>query len=235
MNFTRFSFRFAALSALIGSSTSLTFGQGDGWWRGIFKPKSDPIDVHAPATPVQTETPTDSTESGSDTKEPAAWPVTASGNHPSTAAAMDTLAVTSASETAIIELPPGAFVLEQPARLDSLDSLGRMNPPAVSGYRVQVFLGDLNAARAERAALRRLTDEPLYLQAMPPSYGLMVGDFHDKWAAERLRMQWSRLYPDALTIPTDINPLRLPEEKPESGVKRPEQINVPRTPTPPQD
>lgn len=220
MNFNRFLFRFAAGCALIWASTTVTFGQGEGWWRGLFKPKSDPIDVHAPASPAAGHVdPTDSTKHKPDQGVPASTTLSPSDkareHNPLAGSPPDE--TTSAVSSPVLDWQPGAVVMQLPARLDTLDSLSRINPPPVSGYRLQVFLGDLNAARAERAKLRRITTEPLYLQAMPPSYGLMVGDFHDKWSAERLRMQWSDLYPDALTIPTNINPLHLPEKKPDAA------------------
>ena len=220
MNFNRFLFRFAAGCALIWASTTVTFGQGEGWWRGLFKPKSDPIDVHAPASPAAGHVePNDSTSQQQDLSAPASTPLSPDDrkreDNPLSGSAPDE--ATSDFSSPHLDLQPGAIVMQLPARLDTLDSLSRINPQPVSGYRLQVFLGDLNAARAERAKLRRITTEPLYLQAMPPSYGLMVGDFHDKWSAERLRMQWSDLYPDALTIPTDINPLQLPEKKPDAA------------------
>jgi hypothetical protein len=222
MNFNPAWLRFAAFSVMTCASTSWTHGQGEGWWRGIFKPKSEPINVHAPATPTEaTGAPADSSDQGT-----TAFPHSPNGSQldeVSTPATTTTGPEKSPNDE-IIELPPGAFVIQQPAQLDSLDSIWRLNPPAVNGFRIQVFLGDLNAARAERARLRRITEEPVYLQAMPPSYGLMVGDFHDKWAAERLRLSWSELYPDALTIPTDINPIRLPEKAKDGALTPQESI-----------
>lgn len=232
MNLTRFVLRMVMFGALVWPTTSVTFGQGEGWWRGIFKPKSEPIDVHAPASPAAgTSAPADSTMD--DSSLPGVSPTTSlpdssNAEQPETTSETATDA-TKTNET--IAIRPGTFVLQQPARLDTLDSLWRLNPPAVSGFRVQVFLGDLNAARAERASLRKITNEPVYLQAMPPSYGLMVGDFHDKWAAERLRMEWADLYPNALTIPTDINPMRLPEratEEADAEDVKPSESSLPR-------
>lgn len=222
MNFNPAWLRFAAFSVMTCASTGWTLGQGEGWWRGLFKPKSDPINVHAPATPAEaTGAPADS--SGEGTTAFPHFPTGSPLDEVSTAATGTGDPAKSVTHE-IIELQPGAFVIQQPVQLDSLDSLWRLNPPVVKGFRIQVFLGDLNAARAERARLRRITEEPVYLQAMPPSYGLMVGDFHDKWAAERLRMSWSELYPDALTIPTDINPIRLPEKAKDGALTPQESI-----------
>lgn len=232
MNFNPAWLRFAAFSLMTCASTGWTHGQGEGWWRGLFKPKSEHINVHVPATPAEAAVaPADSSDEG-----------TISFPHPQNGSQLDEVSTATTGTTVsatpatneIIELPPGIYVIQRPEQLDSLDSLWRLNPPAVNGFRIQVFLGDLNAARAERARLRRITEEPVYLQAMPPSYGLMVGDFHDKWAAERLRLSWSELYPDALTIPTDINPIRLPE-KAKDGTLIPKGSNQTSSGVPAQD
>jgi hypothetical protein len=193
--------------AMTGILTGLTIapvaGQDDAWWKGIFKPKSEGIDVHEPAQPTTpavtapNETPTDTIS------EP-----------PSYGKPLEIFArVPEADPVEKAPAMPGVLTVEHSARLDTLDSLWRMNPPAIRGYRVQVYMGDLSAARAERARLRRLTNQPIYLEAMPPSYGLMVGDYRDKWAAERACADWRQTFPSSLVIPSDIRPLPLPEKE----------------------
>ena len=176
-------------------------GQEDAWWKGLFKPKSEGVDVHEPAQPTTSADPV-----------PAATPSDTISDLPSYGKPMEIF--TQPIEAEPVEnapAVPGVLMVQHSARLDMLDSLWRMNPPAIRGYRVQVFMGDLSAARAERARLRRLTNQPIYLEAMPPSYGLMVGDFRDKWAAERACTEWRATFPNSLVIPSEIRPLPLPE------------------------
>jgi hypothetical protein len=183
----------------------------------MFRPKSESVNVHSPAVPADTISlapeadPLETiyqTHEGESTK---AENASGTSNEAVEAAARDAELDLKKSMAHLQEsLPPGHFQLDQPARLDTLDSLWRLSPGPIEGYRVQVFLGELQAARMERSTLRRITDKPIYLQAMPPSYGLMVGDFRDKWAAERLRTSWARIYPDALTVPCAIEPVQLP-------------------------
>lgn len=183
----------------------------------MFKPKSESVNVHSPAVPADTISGASETDP-LDTICPTNGGGSTTTENPSGTTNEADQSVVRDAEVTLEEstahphepLPPGYFQLDQPARLDTLDSLWQLSPGPIEGYRVQVFLGDLQAARMERAALRRITDKPIYLQAMPPSYGLMVGDFRDKWAAERLRTSWARIYPDALTIPCAIEPVQLP-------------------------
>lgn len=192
--------------AITGMLTGLTItpvaGQGDAWWKGLFKPKSEGIDVHEPAQPTTTAQPT-----------PAVAPTDTVGEQPSYGKPLEIFTPPLEAEP-VEKAPaiPGILTVQHSSRLDTLDSLWRLNPPAIRGYRVQVFLGDLSAARSERARLRRLTNLPIYLEAMPPSYGLMVGDFRDKWSAERACTEWRETFPRSLVIPTEIRPLPLPEK-----------------------
>lgn len=204
MNFTLSLPRIVALSLSFWLTCGSVLAQDTPWWKGLFAPKSESVNVHAPAVPAPS--PTADTLGSTRLPEPEQ---TSQAQAPSDSASISF----GHADQPLGEIPrmdPGHFDVVQPAALDSLDSLWRQHPAPVRGYRLQVYLGDLTAARTERAKLRRLTTEPIYLQAMPPSYGLMVGDFRDKWAAERLRSEWDRMYPDALVIPTDIAPMALP-------------------------
>lgn len=186
---------------LTGLAIAPAAGQDDAWWKSIFKPKSDGIDIHEPAQPTTPAQPAPSVAPTDTVQEP-----------PSHGKPLEIFTRPLEAEPAEkAPAVPGVLTLQHSARLDTLDSLWRMNPPAIRGYRVQVFMGDLSAARAERARLRRLTNQPVYLEAMPPSYGLMVGDYRDKWAAERACADWRKTFPSSLVIPSEIRPLPLPE------------------------
>lgn len=194
--------KWAMTSLLTGLAMAPVAGQEDAWWKGLFKPKSEGIDVHEPAQPTTPVEPA-----------PAVTPTDTVSEQPTYGKPLEIFARPIEAEP-VEKAPavPGVLTVQHSARLDTLDSLWRMNPPAIRGYRVQVFLGDLSAARAERARLRRLTNQPIYLEAMPPSYGLMVGDFRDKWSAERACTEWRATFPSSLVIPTEIRPLPLPEK-----------------------
>ena len=75
----------------------------------------------------------------------------------------------------------------------------------VQGYRVQLYLGTLQEARKVRSQMRLKTDLPIYLTSLAPSYRVTLGDFHDKWAAEKERQRWSETFRMTIVIPMEIS------------------------------
>jgi|GEM_PF-4114283 len=104
-------------------------------------------------------------------------------------------------------VPP---VLHRPAAVAAWDSTARAQPVAAEGYRVQLYLGDLQAARQLRAEVRRQQPLPVYVMDLAPNYRVCLGDFRDRFAAEHVRAEWLAAYPTATVIPCPIEPPALP-------------------------
>jgi len=104
-------------------------------------------------------------------------------------------------------MPP---TIRRPAEVAAWDSTARAQPAAADGFRVQLYLGDLQAARQLRADLRRQQPLPVYVMDLAPNYRVCLGDFRDRFAAEHLRAQWLAAYPTATVIPCSIAPPVLP-------------------------
>lgn len=98
----------------------------------------------------------------------------------------------------------GSFEVERSIAIERIDSAWKSLAHPVKGYRVQVFLGSLQEARKMRAVCRNLGIEPAYLNALPPSYRITIGDFHNKWSAEQERHKWLKKFPYALVVPMEI-------------------------------
>ena len=105
---------------------------------------------------------------------------------------------------------PATPVLIRPDAVAAWDSVARAQPAAVAGFRIQVFLGDLQAARQLRAELRRQQPLPVYVLDLAPNYRVCLGDFRDRFSAEFVRAQWLTAYPTATVIPCSIEPPALP-------------------------
>jgi hypothetical protein len=112
------------------------------------------------------------------------------------------------------EARPPRIVL--PDEVAAWDAAVRANPEPADGYRVQLYLGDLQSARQLRADLRKTVALPVYVLDLTPNYRVCIGDFRDRWSAEFERRSWLAAYPTATVIPSPIAPPALPGAEGES-------------------
>ena len=94
-----------------------------------------------------------------------------------------------------------------PDTLRSLDSLAKLDPAPLQGFRVQIYFGDLQEARAVRAAFNRACpDVASHLHPIDPNYAVTVGNFRDAWSAQRA-VQSGDLgaWDNVLVIPSEID------------------------------
>jgi len=112
------------------------------------------------------------------------------------------------------EARPPRIVL--PDEVAAWDAAVRANPEPADGYRVQLYLGDLQSSRQLRADLRKTVALPVYVLDLTPNYRVCIGDFRDRWSAEFERRSWLAAYPTATVIPSPIAPPALPAAEGES-------------------
>jgi len=103
-----------------------------------------------------------------------------------------------------------------PDEVAAWDAAVRANPEPADGYRVQLYLGDLQSSRQLRADLRKTVTQPVYILDLTPNYRVCIGDFRDRWSAEFERRSWLAAYPTATVIPSPIAPPALPAAEGES-------------------
>jgi hypothetical protein len=96
------------------------------------------------------------------------------------------------------EARPPRIVL--PDEVAAWDAAVRANPEPADGYRVQLYLGDLQSSRQLRADLRKTVTQPVYILDLTPNYRVCIGDFRDRWSAEFERRSWLAAYPTATVI-----------------------------------
>ena len=110
------------------------------------------------------------------------------------------------------EKPQGAaWTWSLPDTLHVLDSLDKADPSPLQGWRIQIYFGNLQDARAVRAAFRK--DHPqVACQLMPiaPNYAVTVGNYRNTWAAQRALRdgeigRWKN--PLVIQSPIDLPPL----------------------------
>ncbi len=94
-----------------------------------------------------------------------------------------------------------------PDTLKSLDSLAKLEPTLLQGFRVQIYFGNLQEARAVRAAFNRAyPDMASHLHPIDPNYAVTVGNFRDSWSAQRAVQSGSfGEWENALVIPSEID------------------------------
>jgi hypothetical protein len=107
-----------------------------------------------------------------------------------------------------VEVPLGSVSWSIPDAIVALDS---MRPDeervVIPGFRIQLFMGRLDSARALRHQL--METDPLklavHLAPYPPLFGVQVGDFRTPLSAHRAMGELRRLYPDALVVPAELS------------------------------
>ena len=126
--------------------------------------------------------------------------------------AVDTTALivndSTAMQSRLVHSKPGAVeaLWIMPDTLKSLDSLAKLEPPPLLGFRVQIYFGNLQEARAVRAAFNRAyPDMASHLHPIDPNYAVTVGNFRDSWSAQRAVQSGSfGEWDNALVIPSEI-------------------------------
>ena len=180
------------------------------WWKELFgggskesSSKSDNRDVHPDSIVVKPDTANVNLVPTTD-----GWdrPVFM----PDTLIPLDTLARGSMSTSYVVRMP-SEFEWNIPRGIAQIDSLGKVNPVPLQGYRVQIYFGDLQQARAIRAGYTRdHPDAACHLVAIDPNFAVTVGNFRDRWTAEKvLRNEILEDWPRALVVPCEIDFPRL--------------------------
>lgn len=161
------------------AQTDITQTEGETWWKGLFR-------------------------GGQETPQPIPEPTQDSLDTP-TLTTMDSVALTPAH---VPERPDAVLATwNMPDTLRSLDSLAKLDPTPLQGFRVQIYFGDLQEARAVRAAFNRACpDVASHLHPIDPNYAVTVGNFRDAWSAQRA-VQSGDLgaWDNVLVIPSEID------------------------------
>jgi|TARA_B100000767_G_scaffold167803_1_gene157182 hypothetical protein len=162
------------------------------WWKGLFQQKqamcdssTSPNDV--PLEPVH--------EFGKSTAGP-------EHNLDSDSANLEDLQAVDLKPN--LNRTEGNYDLVLDPRIAQLDSVWQTLDHPIRGFRVQLFSGNLQAAREFRSIARKASNYPVYLSSMPPNYRITLGDFRNKWAAENEKQKWLAKFPLSLVIPMEI-------------------------------
>ena len=119
------------------------------------------------------------------------------------------------NSSSLIPLPEkngkGEIVLNMDSSITALYLENAEKTPVLTGYRIQIYFGDLETAREVRAKCRKQMDHGrIYLEAISPNFSVSIGDYRDRWEAEYALRELSKTYIDAVIIPAEIE---LPELK----------------------
>ena len=184
--------RLFLLILLSGTLTLPAAGQDDRpWWRQLLGPEEAPTESVDVAVP-------DSMGAEPTAKVPMSEePVMAADEDGENV--LDSVASTA--------IPAGSVSWSIPAPILALDS-AKAGPDEIQipGFRVQLFMGRLDSARALRQAL--LEEEewawPTYVTPYPPLFAVTLGNFTEKLAAMRLLDDLKRRFPTGLVVPLSL-------------------------------
>lgn len=182
------------LILMLGSSCTNAFAQDDApWWKSIFNGKSAPVESASQYDPIINGVLAGDKTTIDD-------PDSSQSNGP---IGEELSALERVSDP--IPRQVGSYELQSNAHIGALDSAWMVIQHPVQGYRVQLYLGTLLEARKVRSQMRMKTDLPIYLSSLAPSYRVTLGDFHDKWTAEKERQRWSETFRMTIVIPMEIS------------------------------
>jgi hypothetical protein len=79
----------------------------------------------------------------------------------------------------------------------------------IKGYRVQIFLGPLEEAKAERNKYLSLgLPYSAYMKQIVPEHALQIGDFATKLELDKCLKELEKYYPKAFAVVEVIEPIR---------------------------
>ena len=107
------------------------------------------------------------------------------------------------------------ILLTKDARLDDLMHKQReqnLANPTMPGYRIQIYFGG-NRQKASEMKIdfnSRFPDLPAYLTYQQPNFKVRIGDYRNRYEAQKFLREISGLYPTSFIVPDDV---RLPPIK----------------------
>ena len=105
------------------------------------------------------------------------------------------------------DIPWGSVAWDVPSEIEALDSLhAPLEDIRIPGFRVQIFMGRLDSARALRQHISTELelDFDVHLTPYPPIFGVQMGDFRTALAAHRAKKVLKRSFPNALVVPAEL-------------------------------
>lgn len=187
--------RWILLLLALGMSQGMGAQDDRPWWRNLFQQEDVPADDRqsTPETGVMEEVEA--------TPEAEPLPVNPA----------DSSAPEWGEDPAETALPvggvQGTVSWHIPEDIAALDS-AKASPEEIRipGYRVQLFMGRLDSARALRQSLLEEEgwDVPVYVTPYPPLFGVTLGNFTERLSAHRAKEGLRRRFPTCLVVPLDL-------------------------------
>ena len=169
------------------------------WWRQLFGPTKD---TEQPAPEMQPIGFPEELDSPSGLPEEDLSEDTAEDNIPDSEDVM---------LTGWEAMDMGSVAWNIPLSIQEMDTLKQAEGDIrIPGFRVQLFMGKLDSARALRQHLTEelALDLEIHLTPYPPIFGVQVGDFRTALAAHRVMHGLKSMFPNALVVPAALDPER---------------------------
>lgn len=88
------------------------------------------------------------------------------------------------------EQSPGKVLVKCDPRIAEMDSVSKLHPSPLEGYRVQIFFGSRNEAQRIRGEfLKKYPETGAYISYLAPNFRLRVGDFRSKMESEKFKKE----------------------------------------------
>ena len=99
----------------------------------------------------------------------------------------------------------GSIVIISDPKIDTLVAVIDKDPPAIKGYRVEIFFGQRkDAEKVKSEFLKSFSDWPIYVVWQQPNFKVQIGDFMTKLQAEKTQQEIKGRYPNSYITITDI-------------------------------
>ena len=188
------------LSLALGASQTAWSQDDRPWWRQLFGQSTPQAETASPEPIVSPDHP--------------AYPAEALDAEDSVNPAEEDLPVSTLEQPDMpVDSPlsrggiQGTANWSVPDEIAALDSaLTPAEDIRIPGFRVQLFMGRLDSARALRQSLVEDMewDGPVYVTPYPPLFGVTVGNFTERLPAHRAKEALRSRFPTCLVVPLDL-------------------------------
>lgn len=100
-------------------------------------------------------------------------------------------------------------------QMEKKKELNRSKPPTIDGFRVQIYAGNSRqqAMQIRTEVVGAYTDYAAYLIYKQPTFRVRVGDFKNRFEAQKLLNELKVQYPSSFIVPDEVlvNPVLAPK------------------------